>query len=88
MINASVCFRITTELVRCAGTELNTLYKQAVFQLSLIPDENTYQNRTDELLRELISQRLDLGYQLIVQMEVPQAAAGSRATTRMTSKPI
>jgi hypothetical protein len=34
--------------------------------LALLPDDNVYQNNTDELLKELISQRLSRGYQLVL----------------------
>lgn len=60
------CLPCTTDYFPPA-TELNSLFKQSVFQLSLVPDESMGSQKTEDLLRELINQRLDRGYQLILQ---------------------
>ncbi|GAM22764.1 hypothetical protein SAMD00019534_059390 [Acytostelium subglobosum LB1] len=46
--------------------DLLTKYIEYVHTLTLSPDENEYHNNTEELLKELISQRLAQGYQLIM----------------------
>jgi hypothetical protein len=47
-------------------TELNKQFVEYPHTLALLPDDNVYQNNTDELLKELISQRLSRGYQLVL----------------------
>jgi hypothetical protein len=59
-------------------TEYNTI-------ISLVPDENIYQNNTEELLRELISQRLAQGYQLVVSAEPDPHISTDTATKKRFS---
>lgn len=45
--------------------ELKTFYQEYPSTLSLHPDENLFQDQTDQLLKELIAQRLAQGCQLV-----------------------
>ncbi|EFA79999.1 DEP domain containing protein [Heterostelium album PN500] len=58
--------------------DLLTKYIEYVHTLTLSPDENEYHNNTEALLKELISQRLAQGYQLIMA-ETP-SGSGTNAT--------
>jgi len=53
--------------------------------LALLPDDNVYQNNTDELLKELISQRLSRGYQLVLTPAESVAANNSAGLAPWTS---
>ena len=56
---------LTTDYFPSAA-DLNKMYTEYNTIISLVPDENPYQNNTAELLKELICQRLAQGYQLVV----------------------
>eukprot|EP00743_Colponemidia_sp_Colp-15_P010636 GILK01011743.1.p1 GENE.GILK01011743.1~~GILK01011743.1.p1 ORF type:complete len:1424 (-),score=261.13 GILK01011743.1:144-4415(-) len=49
--------------------ETEKSYMQYAYTLSLFPDENGYQNRTDQFVEELICQRLAQDFQLILSEE-------------------
>eukprot|EP01132_Coremiostelium_polycephalum_P009876 gene9876-12114_t len=59
--------------------ELLSKYIEYIHTLTLSPDENEYLNNTEALLKELISQRLAQGYQLIMTTDVSisQSVAGA-----------
>eukprot|EP01133_Synstelium_polycarpum_P009167 gene9167-10758_t len=59
-----------------SNKDLLTKYSEYVHTLTLSPDENEYHNNTEALLKELISQRLAQGYQLIMADGPPSTATG------------
>jgi hypothetical protein len=62
----------------------NKMYTEYNTIISLV-DENLYQNNTEALLRELISQRLSQGYQLVVLSEQDPRVAQETGTKKTYS---
>eukprot|EP01133_Synstelium_polycarpum_P004113 gene4113-4803_t len=60
-----------------SSKDLLSKYSEYVHTLTLSPDENEYHNNTEALLKELISQRLAQGYQLIIADGPPSTSTPS-----------
>jgi hypothetical protein len=56
---------LTTDYIP-SQSELNKDFEESPHTLAFIPEDNVYQDKIDDMMKELISQRLLQGYQLVV----------------------